>query len=226
MITIFATSLIEHIYSYDAVLVPMGINNSFNSGIREEIAVNFPFVRERENEFGRYGDKRKYGSVLIVESDGIAFCLCYVCDGGYNKRNFSEKVRYDDIESCLSRVKERFPGKKIASPILCHDAVDGGGDKERILGIFKSVFTDSDIDIYDYEQKDFGHECFKRIAELREMLKTKEITNEEYVKERSVIEWKRRNGIFKEMPEDYTYKPKDIDRGKQIILSGKNLRKK
>ena len=62
--------------------------------------------------------------------------------------------------------------------------------------------------VYQYQQKNFSLEIFREIAKVRKMAIDKEITKEEYSKRRSEIEWRRKNGIYKPMPEDYTYVPK------------------
>jgi hypothetical protein len=49
---------------------------------------------------------------------------------------------------------------------------------------------------------------FVEIATLHGRFKRKEINIEDYVAERSKIEWRRRYGIFSKMPEDYKYIPR------------------
>ena len=119
MIHIFAQELLPKIKDYDVVLFGMGINNSFAKGLLEEIALNFPKVKEEENSLSAYGDRTKYGKIFTVNVDGIIFCACYMNDGGYNKkRKGSDYVDYDALQSCLRNVKKRYCSKRICAPII------------------------------------------------------------------------------------------------------------
>ena len=82
MMHIFEQVLTNHIFEYDVVLVGMGINNSFSRGFANEIAVNFPFVREEENRNSPYGDRNKYGTVCECRCDGYSCCVCDMRNGG------------------------------------------------------------------------------------------------------------------------------------------------
>lgn len=195
---------------YDALLVPMSIYNSMNSGFVYDVGINFKRVREEERKTP-YGDKRKYGTIYII-SGKTDYVMCYIHNGGYNKDDDGSFISYDNLRRCLILVNDRYKGEKVASVIMGSDKSDGNGDKEKILKIFEETCADIDLTLYDYEQMDTRLETFHKIAELREKRKNKTITSEEYVHLRSKLEWERRNGRFTPMPEGYRYKPK----GKKI----------
>ena len=67
--------------------------------------------------------------------------------------------------------------------------------------------------IYQYfnDKKDI----FIEIAVLHKKLKEKEVSLDEFIKIRSEIEWRRRYGIFKKMPENYKYVPR---RGEFFVI--------
>ena len=224
MITIFAEELLPKIKDYDVILFGMGLNHAFNQGFLYDLALNFPDIKKYENKGTGYGDRRKYGTIFSIVSHDSAilsnsnkiFCACYMNDGGYRRREGSlDYVKYDALEKSLYAVKDRFRGYKfkIAAPIIGANYYDGAGDKEKILSIFEKVFSDMDIDLYDYEQKDFKAENFKRFNQAHNDYKCGIITKEEYELLKRKLSWERDNGVFKEMPADYKYKTrKDLIR--------------
>ena len=212
MINIFEQELLPNIKKYDVVLFGMSIYNAFNRGLLYDIALNFPDVKKIENEKSSYGDKKKYGTILSIQNDGIIFCACYMNDGGYNRwRGNPVYAKYDKLEECLNLAKKKFKGKKICSPIIGASYYDGDGNKEVSIEIYKKVFTDCDIDLYDYDQKEFRNLIFKRMAILKKDYKEKKITREEYNDIKNHIMWEKENGIFIPMPPDYTYAKKSKD---------------
>lgn len=230
MVTIFAEELLPKIREYDVILFGMGLNHSFNQGFLYDLALNFSDIKQRENQGTGYGDRRKYGSIFTIvshdsEADGKIFCACYMNDGGYNRKSGKlDCVRYDCLEKCLIAAKERFRGYKfkIAAPVIGANYYDGAGDKEKILSIFKKVFTDFDIDLYDYEQKDFKVENFRQFNQAHSDYKNGVITKEEYEYTKRKLSWERKNGIFKPMPEDYQYETRnDLLRVKKVDLEKK-----
>ena len=206
MIRIFEQELLPNIKRYDVVLFGMGINNAFNKGLLYEIALNFPDVKKKENNDSPYGDKRKYGKIFDVTIDNIIFCACYMDDGGYKSKC---GVKYDCLETCLESVKKKYAGKKICSPLIGVGDFGGNGDKKKILGIFEKVFKEQDIDLYDYEQKDFKFEIFKEFNINHKAYKEGEITKEAYIEKKRRLYWKKYNGTLKEMPDDYNYKSRN-----------------
>lgn len=199
--------LIPHIFKYEVVLFPMGINNSMNSGFAYEIALNFPEVKESEN-YTNYGDKRKLGTIHETVVDNIVFCACYIHGGGFHKNKDGSFMEYHHLESCLNVVEKKYKNKKIATIVLGGNKTDGNGDRSRIIELIKKTFNECDIDVYDYEEVEYRTKLFKEIAALHKRFVDKEINGDEYIKERSKIEWRRRNGIFKPMPSDYVYYPR------------------
>ena len=206
--TISNTELIPHIFGYEVILFPMGINNAMNSGFAYEIALNFPEVRESEN-LTNYGDKRKLVTIHETEVDGIAFCACYIHNGGHHKKKDGSYVEYQHISSCIEKVKEKYSNRKIATIVIGGNKTDGNGDREKIAEMIKEKLQDcKDVTIYDYTEEEYRTKIFKEIAALHKRLVDKEIDGKDFIKRRSEIEWRRRYGLYKPMPEDYEYYPR------------------
>lgn len=213
------TELIPNIFKYDVILFPMGVNNSTSNGFVYEITLNFQEVKESENNTG-YGDLRKLGNIHETKVGKIIFVACYIHSGGYKKNVNGSFLNYDALEKCLSEINNKYADKKIATIILGANKEDGLGDKEKILSIFKNTIHDCKLTIYDYEYIDYRLKIFREIATIRKQLKNKEIDKKEYIKLRSEIEWRRKNGIFLVMPKNYTYIPRN-DKNKLIFRGSK-----
>lgn len=215
MQTINNRQLIEDVFQYDVVLFGMGINNSTNNGFSYDIAINFPEVKDSENNTG-YGDLRKYGKIHeTVVNEKLSFCACYCYNIGLKKRNNGVFIDYDKLEECLTSVKAKYKGKKIASPIIGQDIYDGNGDKARLLDIFAKVFGgDTDLTLYDFEQGDFKRDRYQEAVNIRYEYAHGMITKDEFKHRRKYNEWKRLHGIFEPMPEDFEYKPRRKSQGK------------
>ena len=199
--------LINDAHKYDVILVPMGINNSMNNGFRYEVSLNFPIVKEKE-EFTGYCDRRKYGTIFPIKTDGIIFIMCYIIKPTNRKQSGNDFIDYEALDMCLKEIAKRYKEKNIASPILGYGILEGNGDKHRLLDIINKYMDDfNNLTIYDYEQKDYARNIFKEIAALHKIFKEKTLTPEEYISRRSEIEWRRRYGIFKKMPDGYKYVP-------------------
>lgn len=95
------------------------------------------------------------------------------------------------------------------------DVYDGSGDKDNILSIYEKICGEIDITLYDYIQRDYKKDIFIEITVLHKKLKEKEVSLDEFIKIRSEIEWRRRYGIFKKMPENYKYVPR---RGEFFVI--------
>lgn len=216
--------MVSKIPEYEVILVPMGINNSFNSGFRRDIAVNFEGIKEAEAASSRYGDKGKFGSIMSVNIRGIIFVFCYMDKGGYRA---GDSVNYEALESCLRLVEKAYGGMRIASPLMGYGKFDGRGDKDRLIKIFTDRFSESkaNVDLYVFESVDRKLSAFKEIAELRSLYKRKEISSDEYKRRRSEIEWRRKHGILNKMPDGYEYKPKIGFRNEVITVKKKDFNK-
>jgi len=200
--------LIEHIFEYDVVLFGMGINNAMNKGFSYDIAINFPEVKENEDSTG-YGDTRKYGKIHITSiNQKLDVCACYCYNIGLKKNNNGVFVDYNALETCLETVSRDFRGKRIASPIIGQDEYDGNGDKEKIIAIYKKIFQNYDITLYDFIQQDFRRERYKEAVTIRKKYSDGEITKDEFKHLKKLNEWKRLTGIYKPMPDDFEYKPR------------------
>ena len=193
-------SLIEHVFDNDAIIVPMGINNSFSSGFLKEVSVNFPETVNADAKTP-YGDKRKFGTVIECEDNGILFYLSYFSKGGYQKHKPNTCIiDLNALSLCLKKISQRCGDKKVAFPLIYDE------ENNNVLDVVKREL--GQCIVYQYQQRNFSLEIFKEIAKVRKMAIDKEITKEEYSKKRSEIEWRRKNGIYTPMPEDYTYVPK------------------
>jgi hypothetical protein len=212
--------LIDNIFDYDIVLVPMSNNNSMQHGFKHEVAINFPSVRYEANKTA-YGDMRKFGTIDTFESNHIQFCLCYMYTTPCYKQGGSDHVRYDDLRKCLYEVAERYNGYRIGMPVIGSSKYDGNGDRKRIFEIINETLSKLDVTVFDYDDYDDIHDIFVEIATVRQRLKDKEIDIKEYLRIRSEIEWRRRYGIYKPMPEGYTYIPRQ--RIEKIILKENTL---
>lgn len=224
MLSVFEEDIIPHIFETDVVLIPMGINNAFNSGFAKDVLLNFNGIKSVEGNLTGYGDKRKYGTVVETNEGGVNFSFCYMKKGGYRG---GDSVDYAALESCLETVRKRYAKKRVCTPLLGYGKFDGNGDRGRILDLFMKAFSTTDIDVrvYVFEGSDRKLEFFKEIAEARRMLKEKEITADEYVKRRSHIEWRRKHGIYSEMPDDYVYSPKSSRKTERINVKKNDFEK-
>ncbi len=215
------SQIINNIFTenYDVILFSMGINNTMNKGFPYELSVNFPEIKYNENK-QPYCDKRKLGTIYKHHINGKIFCSCYVHCGGYHKNENNEFIEYDKLIECLKKVNEDFKGKKIATYYIGCSEYDGNGDRNKVEDLIKKYLNDCEVYLYINNPLDIKLEIFKKIAELRKEKLEKKIDNEIYSKERSKLEWIRKNGIYKEMPINYKYIPKKINR-KNIRFIGK-----
>ena len=198
--------LIEHIHDYEVVLVGMGINNAFSNGFPSYIKVHYPEVRRKENELSPYGDRRKYGTCLPITFDGITFVMCYVHDGGYRKAADGSFIDYEALDNCLEFVSKKYAGKKIATTLIGCFSYDGNGDVEKVKNMFETAFGGWDIDVYSKDQGNFDEIVRKKLVDAYKKYKSGEINLEEYLKSKNRLVWERKNGIYAEMPEDFTAK--------------------
>ena len=226
MVRFVEDTLIDKVYSYDIILVGMGINGSFSGGFAYDVALNFPRVAGEENDISPYGDRRLYGTVFPIVEDGITFCMCYIHDGGHRKwLGDGTFVHYDYLESCLRSVAEKYKGKRIACPLLGCSKTDGAGDKDTVKGIFEKVFQETDIDVYCYEQETFDDVMYRELVDLRRRRREEKIPYDEYKRLKNEIYWKRNYGIFKKMPDEYEHKKSGFSWENVISVEKKRLGK-
>ena len=210
--------LIEDVYNYDVVLFGMGINNSMNKGFVYDIALNFPDVRENENSTG-YGDIRKYGRIHETKNeDGVVFCACYCYNLGLKRKCNGAFIDYEALENCLNEVYKKHKNSRIACPIIGQDKYDGNGDKNKIIEIFNRVFSsECDVTLYDFVQQDFRTERYREAVSARKKYTDGKISKDEFKHLKKINEWKRLNGIFKEMPDEFEYKPRKKAQNKIVV---------
>lgn len=200
MITIIKDKdLIYDVKEYDIVLVGVNIMNSKGNGFQNKVYRNFPevYIAHRDSN---YADKSKLGTVSVVPGEPT-FCLCYISKGRYRPDKFPDTVEYDSLEECITLVAENFEDKKIASTIMGWSEYEGGGDKEKILKIFKKVFKDVDITLYDYEQLDWRYEENNKLREIQRQRLNGEISVDEYYEKKKRFLWEKKYGIYTKMTE-------------------------
>lgn len=205
---ILETTLIEHIFDYEVILVPMGPNNSFNKGFPSWLRINFPNLKLRECQLSPYGNHNKIGTILPIKEGDITFCMCYIHDGGYNKaRTDGVFVNYEALEKCLKAVASKYKDKKIATTIMGIGRDDGEGDRERVMQLYETYFGNMDnVDVYDFIHWGFEWTMIREREICYRKYRKREIDKETLRLELSKIEWKRHHGIFEPMPEDYRIK--------------------
>ena len=208
-------NLINDIFSYDVILFPMGINNSMNKGFVYELGLNFPEILSNENEMG-YGDIRKLGNIHENKVDGLIFTACYIHSGGYHKNSDGSYLDVESLKKCLKEINDVYKGKKIGSLILGSSTFDGNYNKTEVIKLFKELCKDCELYLYENGESDYILDIFREITETRAKYKNKIISKDEYIKLRSNIEWRRRNGIFKKQPDDYVFNPKK-NKGKLLF---------
>lgn len=195
--------LIYHVKEYDVIIVGTTINNSLSNGFQKDVARSFRYV-EQANRKTVYGDKRKLGTCLVVNGEPI-FCLCYIYEARTNPSTRPDVLNYDALYKCLCQIDDNFQGKKIATTLIGASEFDGGGDAAKVKEILNAAFSNSDVDVYTYEQKNFREvdaERFNKIVKLRNEGK---ITREEYESLKKEDLWLRNRGIYEEMPRDMSY---------------------
>lgn len=206
--------LITDIMDYDVILIGTGTKNSLGNGFQKKVARSFPEVN-KANKLTRYADPRKMGTVNVVEGCPV-FCLCYIHNGRYRPDIYPDVVNYDALEKCLNTVNNLFKGKKVASTIIGHSPFEGGGDKEKCMGLMEKCLTEIDLTVYDYEQINFRDEdnhIYRGICEDRESGK---ITKDEYFQRKKEFLWQKHFGYFLPMPKGLTMS--DL---KRILLAKK-----
>lgn len=146
--------LIEHVNEYDVILVGANIYGHMNGGFQFDVKRRYPYVHLK-NISEPYGDTSRLGTIIEAKEDGQpTFCLCYIIEQMNTRPDLEETtISYEHIEKCLKLVKAMYSNKRIASPILGTSKFDGLGDKETVIDIFKSVFDDEDVTLYDYVQE-------------------------------------------------------------------------
>ena len=163
--------LIEDIFEYDLIIVGTGIYNTLGNGFQYDIKINFPNVNKIIKETP-YGDKRKLGTVTIVNDKPI-FCLGFRHKGGFRKDLQTEYLDYNALTNVLSLIDENFENKKIATTLIGSSKFDGNGDKDKILGIFQQLSDKNMYYLYDYEQRDYRivhNEMWREIMELKDKI--------------------------------------------------------
>lgn len=131
---------------YDVVLAGISTYHKMTNGYLSKLRFKYPDTEEADKNTP-YGDKRKMGTAITVGKDPVIY-LMYVSGYPYGDR---DSFDYDALRMCLSLAAARFKGKKIMSTIHGCTGMDGNADHDRVMAIMLEVFSDIDIDVYDYE---------------------------------------------------------------------------
>lgn len=187
---------IYDIFDYDVILIGTSIKNSLNNGFQHKIAKSFPFVKKSNNET-RYDDRDKLGTVRVVTDKtvpSIIFLLCYITKGHY--RN-TDCLDYEALEKCLKIVNRHFKDKRILTTVLGHSSFEGGGDKDRIIGMMETLLSDCEsVTVYDYEQEDYRREESGKYWKMVNDWNEGRISREEYVRLKEVYNKERKYGVY------------------------------
>ena len=199
---------------YDLVLVGTSINNTLGNGFQYKVGLNFPDVYHASKTASRYGDTKKLGKVDVVVGEP-SFALCYITKGRFRPDIKPDALDYEALEKSLRIIEKNYGDKKIATTIMGHSPYEGGGDKEKILEIFKKVFIHSEVYLYDYQQVDFRNEKILQWRNVENNLRTDDF---ERLKKEYFWEWNF--GIYQPMPEGIT-----LQEIKKLIREQKENRK-
>lgn len=191
--------LMLDIKKYDLILIGTNVYCTLGQGIQRDIALNYPYVRQKNLDLGRYGDPKKLGTILeCSEKNEPTIVLLYMYKGYPPRKSKDEDyLDYNALEACLKKINSSYPSKRIATTLLGCSRFDGNGDKEKVLEIFQKTIKDVDLTIYDFFQKSRDE---KQIETRKKELELKKINYELYheaVKKRKEEAEKRykRNGF-------------------------------
>ena len=196
-------NLIYHVKEYDVVLVGTTINNSLGNGFQKDVERSFKYVSDA-NKRTIYGDKNKYGTVLVVNGEPV-FCLCYIYSARTNPSTKPDVLDYDALRKCLCQIDNNFQGKKIATTLIGASEFDGGGNPDNVREIIESSFQNCNIDVYDFEQSNYRVEDAIRYNNIVKLRTDGKITREQYEQLKKEDLWRRYRGIYEKMPEGLSY---------------------
>lgn len=192
--------LIYEVKKYDLILIGTSILNTLGNGFQYKVGLNFPEVFEMSRVGSKYGDLNKLGCVDYVDTEPN-FGLCYITRGRFSPRIRPDALEYDALAKCLENVKKNYSGVSIATTVMGHSIYEGGGDKDKIIGIFNGILSGEDITLYDYTQTDINEDrklMWKKVVES--------VGTPEYEENKKRYFWETSVGIYSPMPESKTLK--------------------
>lgn len=203
MVTIIKDrQLIYDLTDYDVVLVAGNIYNKVGNGFSRQLHTAYPEITKVLRSTP-YGDKKKLGTVSVVETFPI-ICICFMTCGRFRPDKNPDSVDYEALARCLRLVAENFKGKKVVSTIMGHSIFEGNGDKERLIKMFRDSFVNRNMTLYDFEQTDINKDLQERWRKLRYDATNKLIDKEEYYRRKGELMWEKRFGVLNPMPEGLT----------------------
>jgi hypothetical protein len=194
MVNYIQKNLINHIYEYDVILVGTGIYNALGNGFQRDMRLVHPAI-DKANKATLYGNKRKLGTVTVVNESNLLICLCFINKGRFRPDLNPEYVDYDAVKKCLELIKYNFQGKKIGTTLLGHDFFEGDGNEQQLKKIIEEVFTDVDIDVYMFKQEDYEAREHREWEYVKSLIGTNE-----YRDEKKKYLWRRVFGVYKPIP--------------------------
>lgn len=197
--------LINDVMDYDVILVGLNNKNSMGNGFAHKVARSFPYVYD-SNAATKYDDPGKLGSLRLVKQEGKpTFVLCYITKGRFQPYRHPDALDYEAMEKCIRLVSSHFTDKKIASTIMGVSEFEAGGDKEKVMAMFKKYCNDMDLTLYDYEQVDYRQEDNQNYFAIMNAYTRGEIDKDEYYRRKSKFLWEKNFGLYEPIPEGLGY---------------------
>lgn len=135
--------------TFDIILQGCNCKHVMGVGLAHSLKKEYPEIYLQDKLITRYP-----GDILPVKTlNGIIInCYTQVYPGrsrGYNNDTSIDRYKY--IKECLTKVDEKYKGKKIGVPYI--GAGYGGLTKGRVKTIIKEVFKNNKIFLIDYEKE-------------------------------------------------------------------------
>lgn len=180
--------IMNDIGKYDIILIGTNVYCTLGQGVQRDIALNYPYAREKNLKM-RYGDPKRVGTILECKEDGEpTITLLYIIKGyPYRKSLDEDYLNYSALETCLKKVNKLYKGKTVATTMLGCSRFDGNGNKDRVLEIMERTLGDVNVYVYDFFQKSRDE---KQVEMLKAEEKIKQTDRELYY--RTVKERKRK----------------------------------
>lgn len=138
---------------YDVVLVGTSTHQTLDGGFQGKLRNKYPVI-EKINNQTRYGDLRKLGTRVTVNSTKPVISLMYICTYPTSK----PFIDYLALEKCLQTANAQFKGKKVITTLLGSSRFDGKGERNKCIDIIKKTTKDICLDVFDYDQKTLREE--------------------------------------------------------------------
>lgn len=138
----------------DVILHQVNCQGVMGSGVAKQVREKYPWVFDEYKRTCDDAKKLPNGTKDLLVTAQFVFInetkqignLFAQDRFGYDGKCYSD---YDALKKCLSSVKKKFEGKKIAIPYLmaCHR---GGGNWETVYKIIEETLAGCDVTLYEY----------------------------------------------------------------------------